>query len=479
MAGGGETRAPHAAAFSHEGRGYIPVDPASLGECRLPMDLYLRHGPAGAPVLYRAAGIEFTPDAAARLEEAGVSSVYVLASDHGVYRKMLGDRLSRLLNDPGADPKVQAEQTHAVCTGLVEDVLASPSEPEAVEAVGEISRHLAQWATQREDAFTHLMKMWAHDYYTAAHMVNVSVGCGLLFKELRPRDRESLPAIIQGGLLHDIGKRAIPAAVLNKVGKLTPKEWQLVRAHPRLAHEELREHPGISPIVLEMARDHHERLDGRGYPNELPREKIGFAARVCAVADVYDALTSNRRYRKALTPRQALALMAEGVGSHFDPGILAAWCALVERLLARQAAGTPDSRVPTKLTLDGFLPHCEVSGAIPVRPSGRLERRTHPRHPCNTIVRACFVTQGRECGVAVGEQFPVLAVDVSRTGLQIRTPWPLSLDDRLEIRLPTASGSQMMQMARVVRVAASPQGRYVAGLLFVPAAETGLRREAA
>jgi HD-GYP domain-containing protein (c-di-GMP phosphodiesterase class II) len=443
------------------------------------MDLYLRHCAAGAPVLYRAAGIAFTPEAAARLDDAGVQSVYVLASDHGVYRKMLGDRLSRLLRDPGADPRVQAAEAHTVCTGLVEDVLASPREPAAVEAVGEISRHLAQWATQREDAFTHLMRMWAHDYYTAAHMVNVSVGCGLLFKELRPLDRQSLPGIIQGGLLHDIGKRAIPASVLNKVGKLTPKEWQLVRAHPRVAHEELREHPGIAPVVLEMARDHHERLDGRGYPNELPREKIGFAARVCAVADVYDALTSNRRYRKALTPRQALALMVEGVGSHFDPGILSAWCALVERLLALQPTGAADARVPTKLTLDGFLPHCEVSGAIPLRPSGNQERRAHPRHACNTIVRACFVTQGRECSVAVGEQFPVLAVDVSRTGLQIRTPWPLSLDDRLEIRVPTTSGSELMQMARVVRVAASPHGRYLAGLLFVAAAESGLRREAA
>lgn len=432
------------------------------------MALYLRHAPTAAPVLYRAAGIAFTPDAAARLAENGVHTVYVLAEDHGAYRKMLGARLEGLLTDPRAEPKDQASHARTVCAGLIEDVLASPGAPEAVQAVADVSRHLAQWASRHEDAFSFLVQMSNHDFYTASHMVNVSVGCGLLFRDLRPSDQDVLPAIIQGGLLHDIGKRGVPLTILNKVGKLTPKEWQVVRAHPRLGHEELREHAGISPIVLEMTRDHHERLDGRGYPNELPSEKIGFAARVCAVVDVYDALTSNRQYRKALTPQQALALMTEGVGTHFDPAIIAAWCGLVERLAARDSERFSESAVPARLSLSGFLPHCEVSGAPPA-PGPGGDRRSHQRFKCNSVVRATFLTQGRPCGVPVGEPFPALAVDISQTGMQIRTPWPLCLDDRLEINLSRRDGGAMIQVARVVRVAAVAQGRFIAGLLFVPA----------
>ncbi len=437
------------------------------------MALFLKHGPNAAPVLYRSAGIAFTPDAAARLAETGVHTVYVVAEDHGAYRKMLGDRLAALLTDPAADAQQQAGQTRAVCAGLIEDVLASPGQPEAVQAVADISRHLADWATRRESAFASLMQMSAHDFYTATHMVNVSVGCGLLFKQLRPADHDTHPPIIQGGLLHDIGKRGVPQTILNKVGRLTPKEWQVVRAHPRLGHEELREHPGISPTVLEMTRDHHERLDGRGYPNELAREKIGFAARVCTVVDVYDALTSNRQYRQALSPPQALALMTEGVGTHFDPGIVGAWCGLVDRLLARDSDQTVDAaQVPGRLTLAGFLPHCEVSGAPPAPlPDPQRDRRSHPRFRCNSVIRAAFITQGRPCGVPIGEPFPALATDISQTGIQIRTPWPLCLDDRLELHLPRRDGTPMVQVARVVRTAAAAQDRYVAGLRFVPAAQ--------
>lgn len=471
--------APRGTAFSHEGCRYIPIDPDSLGDGTLRMPLFLRHDPKAAPVLYRSTGIAFSTEAAARLRESGVNSVYVRAEDHGAYRRMLGTRLTSLLANVAPNPERHAGQVRAACAGLVEDVLAGPGQPEAVDAVAEVSRHLGDWATRHEDAFTFLMEMSAHDFYTASHMVNVSVGCGLLYRALRPADQAVLPAIIQGGLLHDVGKRGVPHTILNKVGKLTPREWQIVRAHPRLGYAELREHPGVPPVVLEMTRDHHERLDGKGYPNELPRERIGFAARVCAVADVYDALTSSRLYRKALSPRQALALMAEGVGTHFDAGILTVWCEIVERLLARTPERAADpAMVPARLSLAGFLPYCEVSGVPGPAATKGGDRRAHPRTPCNTVARVVFITQGRPGPVAVGEPFPALVVDVSATGIQLRTPWPLSLDDRLVINLPRQDGVAVPLPARVARVAEASQGRYIAGLRFVEAAQEPTKRAA-
>ncbi len=459
-------------AFTHDGRRFLPIDPVTLGACKLEMDLFLRHSAESAPVLYRAAGLEFSMSIAQRLAAAGVEIVFVRADDHAIYRRMVGQRLSSLLADGDVEDKNLAIETRTICAGLVEEVLASPSEPEAVQAVAEVSQHLAQWAVHKQDTFELLMQMSSHDFYTATHMVNVSVGCGLLFRELRPGDQETLPAIIQGGLLHDIGKRDVPAEILTKVGKLSPKEWQIVRRHPRVAYDELRQHPGVPSVVLEMARDHHERLDGKGYPDERNFEQIGFAARICAVVDVFDALTANRQYRKPLTPHQALALMTEGVGAHFDACVLDAWCGLVQRLHERHTPSAPIHRgVPSKLTLEGFLPHCEISGAASAPPTNTRDRRGHTRFRCDAIVRATFITQGRMCAVGVGEPFPTVALDLSQAGIRIRTPWPLSLDDVLEIRMARREGGEVVRQARVMRTEQAGEGMYLSGLRFLAAEE--------
>jgi HD-GYP domain-containing protein (c-di-GMP phosphodiesterase class II) len=464
--------------FVHDGRRYIPIRTASIDCRKLPVDLYLRHANRG-PMLYRSAGIGFTPRDAERLASGGVEVVYITADQHGVYRKMLGDRLTRLIESSEEGPQRQVRQVREACTGAVEDVLSSPGQPEAAQAVREVSTNLAGWALRDSDAFSYLLDMSAHDFYTATHMVNVGVGCGLLLRALRPTDPALLSKVIQGGLLHDVGKRGVPETILNKVGKLEPREWQLVRRHPRLGFEELRDQPGISPIVLEMTRDHHERLDGHGYPNELKGPQIGFAARLCAVVDVYDALTSNRQYRRPLSPKDALALMAEGIGTHFDACMLGTWCDVVQGLLSKDPARAPRAAgVPAKLTLDSFLPHSELGGVVATSGAGR-DRRRHPRFKYNALVKATFITQGRPCPVPIGQEFPVLAVDLGQSGMQIRTPWPLALDDLLLIQLTDRDGRVMERHARVVRVTSDAGGHAHAGLQYLAADEAAARQDAA
>lgn len=453
--------------FIHEGKRYLPIDPTTLGACRLDVDLFLRYGEDSAPVLYRAAGLEFSPAIAQRLVDGGVEAVFVRSEDHATYRRMVSRRFSSLLSGGDVEAGRLAIEAKSICAGLVDDVLASPNEPEAVSAVAEVSLQLAEWATKREDSFELLLEMSSHDYYTATHMVNVSVGCGLLFRALRPKDDTPLAGIIQGGLLHDIGKRDVPAEILTKVGNLTPKEWQIIRRHPRAAYEELRQHAGVSDLVLEMARDHHERLDGKGYPDERKHDEIGLAARVCAVVDVFDALTANRKYRKPLTPHQALAVMTEGAGSHFDAGVLDAWCELVQRVHERRYPGSEViKKAPARLTLEGFLPHCEISGATAEHVVNGRDRRAHPRRTCETIIHATFVTQGSSCPVPPGQQFPTVALDISQTGVRIRTPWPLSLDDVLELRFSRPDGGDLVRRAKTIRSQRTREGLYVSGLRF-------------
>jgi HD-GYP domain-containing protein (c-di-GMP phosphodiesterase class II) len=149
---------------------------------------------------------------------------------------------------------------------------------------------------------------------------------------LRVADRiglrgETMQHIRRGALLHDIGKMGIPDSILLKPGPLTPAEWEIMRQHPVHAHEMLKTIDYLSP-ALEIPYCHHERWDGKGYPQGLMGNSIPLSARIFAVVDVWDALTSNRPYRYAWPEHQALEYISRESGRHFDPDVVKAFFGL-------------------------------------------------------------------------------------------------------------------------------------------------------
>jgi putative nucleotidyltransferase with HDIG domain len=189
------------------------------------------------------------------------------------------------------------------------------------------------------------------DLYTAGHNLRVTLYALKLAEEmgLRP-DRQR--ALAQGTIIHDVGKIEVPDAVLNKPGKLTDEERAIIELHPVKGYEMCRE-LGFMKDELEIIRGHHERWDGRGYPDRLEGERIPLLARIVAVADVYDALTSHRAYRKAMTHETAMAILTEQRGSHFDPACIDAWVRLCER--ERASFPLPSEQRPeAAATLSGF-----------------------------------------------------------------------------------------------------------------------------
>lgn len=149
----------------------------------------------------------------------------------------------------------------------------------------------------------------ARDSYTAQHSERVSVYAGRLGAAIGLKDLE-LEAVRRGGLFHDIGKIAIPDAVLLKPARLTPEEFVEIRRHPVVGRELL---SGMKTLAfaLDVVYGHHERIDGSGYPDGIAGESIPLTARVTTIADIYDALTTARVYRAALTRAEALAIMGE------------------------------------------------------------------------------------------------------------------------------------------------------------------------
>lgn len=166
------------------------------------------------------------------------------------------------------------------------------------------------------------------DTYTAGHNVRVALYALRLGEELKLRP-EQLRAIAQGTIVHDVGKINIQDSILNKPGKLSDEERTIIETHPVKGYEMCR-HLGFMKEELDIILHHHEKMDGTGYPNQLSGDHIPFMARVVAVADVYDALTSNRSYRKAWTHEAAMNLMIEQKGIHFDTRCIEAWQRLCE-----------------------------------------------------------------------------------------------------------------------------------------------------
>ena len=178
--------------------------------------------------------------------------------------------------------------------------------------VDDISRSV--W--RNPDALVSLARLKTQDNYTYMHSVAV---CALMVALGRTLGLDEAACRQAGlaGLMHDLGKAVMPLAVLNKPGRLTDDEFQVMRSHPVRGHELLLEGRGTTPEMLDVVLHHHERIDGTGYPQRLSGEAFTTLARMGAICDVYDAVTSNRSYKAAWDPAQAIAQMAAWKG-HFD-----------------------------------------------------------------------------------------------------------------------------------------------------------------
>ncbi len=161
------------------------------------------------------------------------------------------------------------------------------------------------------------------EHETERHSERVTALTLRLARAMRVPD-EDLIHIRRGALLHDIGKMGIPDSILLKRGRLTAEEWQIMRQHPVFAYELLSSIAYLRP-ALDIPYCHHERWDGKGYPRGLAGDQIPLAARIFAVADVYDALTSARPYRPAWTPQRAVAYIRKESGKQFDPAVVEAF----------------------------------------------------------------------------------------------------------------------------------------------------------
>ncbi len=192
----------------------------------------------------------------------------------------------------------------------------------ALEEIGQVSRRIVTEILRNRQALIHLTEIRAHDDYTFAHSVDVCSLAVLVAVHLGYSENR-LHELAVGALLHDVGKLRVDPELLNKPSRLTEDEMVIMRGHTFFGFDLLRSQKGkLSLTSMHIALQHHEKYDGTGYPRGLKEDEIHDFSRIVSIADVYDAVTSDRPYRQALLPHEAYELMHGAGTRHFDPEIL-------------------------------------------------------------------------------------------------------------------------------------------------------------
>jgi HD superfamily phosphohydrolase YqeK len=202
------------------------------------------------------------------------------------------------------------------------------------------------------------------DFYTRGHSERVSKGSVMIARAIGMRP-ERVEAIRYAGMLHDVGKLGVPTKVLQKTGKLTEEEYAAIQLHPMRGLEIIQE-IGFLDEALAGIMHHHERIDGRGYPMGLAGDEIPEFARVLAVADAFDCMTSTRSYRDARSVAAAITELRRCSGTQFDPAFVDALVAAVER----DGWQTPDAPVPPPGERVETAAHDHDDPAMPLRVMG-------------------------------------------------------------------------------------------------------------
>ena len=283
-------------------------------------DLYLDLEGGQAPVLYRDKRLPFTEDILNRLRESQVRDLYIEASQEAQYQQYVERNLQALLSDERIPLSEKAGILYTSARGLVKEMLEKPTLPGGVKRCQELVENAIHFVFGSPGAFEYLLKVTSYDYYTYTHSVNVFVYSIVLARHVDLLDYTEMSEFGLGALLHDIGKSRIDSAILRSKGALTDEQWRIIKCHPADGEEILNERGGVGAIALDVVRHHHEKLDGSGYPDALANGSISGFARVAAIADIFDALTTRRTYREAMSSFPSLRTMREEMKGKIDGG---------------------------------------------------------------------------------------------------------------------------------------------------------------
>jgi HD-GYP domain-containing protein (c-di-GMP phosphodiesterase class II) len=306
--------------------GFVPVQVRALRTTKSDAaDLFVQYDPDAEPVLYCRAGSSPNEQQFAELASGGVENFYVRSSDFSNLSNDLLTSLDSILRraDLRSTEKFAALQL-AVAVSVDQTLrLVDCSKFHALAE--KVSSDLVGLFGDGDVLPRELFRLARHDFNAFTHITNVAGYCVMLARQVGISDDTELRKIATGALLHDLGKRFIPNRVLTKAARLSNEERELIESHPTRGYVELCEKSNLDFGQLMMVYQHHERMDGTGYPVHILGEEIHPWARMLSVVDVFDTMTAKRPEKRSLTPEEVLEYQRQQAGTQFDREVVECW----------------------------------------------------------------------------------------------------------------------------------------------------------
>lgn len=293
-----------------------------LPETALPFDLYVSVNKKY--IHYLPAGAKLSQEKISKFK--GSEQFFVPMPQRQAFKNFI----SSSLNQENVPMEAKAKILRDTSIALVEEIYEKKDIGEALNESKEVIGHFVELMNTAPESIDHLIQLSTHDFYTFNHSLDVSVYSLGIGKLLGYSD-ELLNELGRGSIFHDIGKKWVAAEIICKKGALDDAEWAQMQRHPEYGLKILSEYD-VSEAIKACCFEHHESFLGNGYPQGLDANSIHPMARIVAIADTFDALTTQRSYNQPMTPKDAVTFMCTKIKDKYDPDILKALNDVVNRL---------------------------------------------------------------------------------------------------------------------------------------------------
>lgn len=418
---------------------------ALAGEAAADFEIRLPGSSGGVPTLYRKSGADLALPDYQRIREQGVTHLFVRTEDLGKCEAILECKLATLLRQVELTPAEKAGIVHDVGVSVARDLTRTP-DPGApgpdLQRVGNVVDNVIGCVLHDPLVASQLLHMADHEYTVASHMFIVSALAVLLGVEVYGSDHEMLRALGFAGMLHDLGKLAVGSAILNKSEALSPEEIHLIEQHPIESVRLIGDAPQATPLVRQMILQHHERVDGKGYPIGVCGANLPPSSRIIAIADSFHAMIGRRPNRRPMTALEANKVLNNLAGKQFDADILACWNLLFDRC---QSSSQPVC-LAVKPSPDAMPSSKHEHRLTPPPRKSHCQRATRTLRNGNVTVR-CVYAGRLPYATSAPNEFIAPVHDVSRGGLCIYTAHPLYRGEVLHLQLGSASQKTWVRAA--------------------------------
>jgi HD-GYP domain-containing protein (c-di-GMP phosphodiesterase class II) len=276
----------------------------------------------GRYVLYCQAEQNFSEIHRKNLLKNDIKTLFIDLSDQRAYGNYIEKNIGTLVDDPKVPAAQKADLIYSVSKGVLIDIFDNPRSSDIVQRTASITGPTVDYLLKGKDSLQNLISIMSYDYYTFTHCVNVCVFSVAMANQIGGFSRDEINALATGALMHDIGKSEIPKEILNKPGRLTPDEFEVMKQHVIWGEKIMTETHKMNLDNISAMSHHHERVNGQGYPRGLSMDQIHLHGRIVGIVDCFDAMTTRRPYQNAMEAFEAMQLMKGKLADSYDQSLL-------------------------------------------------------------------------------------------------------------------------------------------------------------